>query len=219
MSLSAILESIRASGVTRVGEIESLAQAQAREILVNARLEAQLIEDDACTRAEAPAYRERARILHRARLEALRAIGNERESLIDSALEQTRGRLAGMRSDDEYATIMCHLLQEALNELRGPLGEVGNACLEADPRDRPLLESLFKGMGLEIQVNYVLNCWGGLVAKSEDGRVVVINTLEDRLDRATPYLRRYLAAYFEDDHWQISETEIVQEGKKVASAN
>jgi hypothetical protein len=43
--------------------------------------------------------------------------------------------------------------------------------------------------------------------RSEDGRVVVDNLLETRLERAIPFLRQYLAAWFEDEQWQISTTE------------
>jgi vacuolar-type H+-ATPase subunit E/Vma4 len=54
-------------------------------------------------------------------------------------------------------------------------------------------------MGLNTPVNYELECIGGLIASSVDGEIVVINTLEARLDRAIPSLRRYLAAIFEEE--------------------
>jgi vacuolar-type H+-ATPase subunit E/Vma4 len=57
-------------------------------------------------------------------------------------------------------------------------------------------------LGLTLPINYNLDCWGGLIAQSEDGRVVVINTLETRLERAIPYLRRYLAALYEEEHFE-----------------
>jgi vacuolar-type H+-ATPase subunit E/Vma4 len=91
------------------------------------------------------------------------------------------------------------LVQEALTELEKSLEEAGKARLEADVRDRGLLEIILSDLRLKLPVSYELNCWGGLVAKSRDGRVVVINTLETRLDRATPYLRGYLAALFEKE--------------------
>jgi len=55
-----------------------------------------------------------------------------------------------------------------------------------------------------------LDCWGGLVAKSEDGRIVVINTLEERLERATPFLRRYLAAFFENEQLESEASRVVE---------
>ena len=79
----------------------------------------------------------------------------------------------------------------------------GMTCLEASPDDRVLLEGLLHSLELYLPVSHPLNCWGGLVAKSEDGRIVVINTLEARLERAVPYLRRYLAAFFEGERSDI----------------
>jgi vacuolar-type H+-ATPase subunit E/Vma4 len=80
--------------------------------------------------------------------------------------------------------------------------------LEADPRDRQLLDTLLSRMGLCLPISYTLNCWGGLIAASEDGRVVVINTVEARLERATPYLRGYLATLFECDRSEVKDVRL-----------
>lgn len=215
MSLHAILEAILDSGAQQVAEIEAGAYKQTHEILANARMEASHIEQDACTKARSPAFRERARILHRARMEALKIFGNTREELVDRALDQIRGRLAGMRTDRLYPAILHFLTVEALAELERSDIEMGKAVLEADRRDRLAMESILRTMGLKIPVNYTLTCWGGLTARSEDSRVLVINTLETRLERAAPYLRRYLAARFENERSE-SETNLIGELRQVA---
>jgi len=215
MSLHAILEAILDSGAQQVAEIEAGAYKRAHEILASARMEASQIEQDACALARSPAFRERARILHRARMEALQIFGNAREALVDRALDQIRGRLAGMRTDRLYPAVLHFLTSEALAELESSEIETGMAVLEADRRDRLALESILREMGLKIPVNYTLTCWGGVTARSEDSRIVVINTLETRLERAAPYLRRYLAACFED---QLSETEANRFGELIQVA-
>lgn len=205
MGLHAILEAIRSAGEVSVGEIESHAYAQAHQILANGQLEAERMKEQACAAALEPASHERARLIHRARLEAMQIIGGARKELVDAALEQVRGRLAGLRSHACYPQVMRQLLLEALKELDGSeQGDsvsrpFGATCLEADPDDRALLEGLLQALELDLQVSYPLQCWGGLVAKSENGRIVVINTLEARLERAVPYLRPYLAAFFEEE--------------------
>jgi V/A-type H+-transporting ATPase subunit E len=209
MSLLAILDAIRASGQAQVREIEEGARRQIQEMRANARLEGERIAEEASSAAIAPAIRERARILHRARLEALQITGNKREGLVDAALDRTRGHLEGLRTDAAYPEVLQRLTQETLDELGRSLEELGGAQLDVDPRDRQLMEGILSGMKLNLEVNYSLNCWGGLIAKSEDGRVVIINTLEARLDRATPYLRRYLAALFESEHQESSVSRVV----------
>lgn len=207
MSLEAILEAIHDTGDAQVGEIEARTRTQVYEILANARVEAEDIEEEAYNNAVAPAAKERARIIHRARLEAIRLVGEAREALVDMTLERARGALAGLRTDRQYPEVLCRLLEEALAELRSSLEHEAKIHVEADRRDRAILESLLKHLDVDLEVSYTQECWGGLVARSEDGRVVVDNLLETRLERAIPFLRQYLAAWFEDQQWQISTTE------------
>ena len=202
MSLSAILEAIHLSGEAQVQEIKKRAFDDANDLLVNTRLQAQQIKEDVCAKEVMPAYRERARIFHRARLERLRVIGNVREALIDEALDRARGLLAGIRSDPVYPMVLDSLVQETFAELDKTVEETYLCQLAADQRDKGLLEPILEDIGLNLSVEYNLNCWGGLVARSNDGRVVIINTLEARFNRATPFLRRHLAALFE----QASDT-------------
>ena len=208
MSLQSILEKIHHTGEARVQEIEREIQSQVGEILARARMEAQQIKDDSCADASAPAARERARILHHARLEALRLVGNVREELVDAALTRTREHLATIREDTFYPDVLRRLTQEAMNELTAPGREV-KAVLVADTRDKTILEDILAGMDLNLHVNYVLKCWGGLIAKSEDGQVVAINTLEARLERAMTFLRGYLAALFEEERSDARLVEIM----------
>jgi vacuolar-type H+-ATPase subunit E/Vma4 len=162
-------------------------------------MQADTIAGKTCDEVAAPAAREQARITHRARLNALRQLGEAREALIDTALDQTRGRLSGLRADEIYPTVYRHLVEEALSALNVSAGNSPKVFLQVDPRDQKLLEAHLKQLEWEVPVNYDLECWGGVIAKSEDHRVIVINTLEARLDKAAAYLRRYLAALFEEE--------------------
>jgi V/A-type H+-transporting ATPase subunit E len=213
MGLTAILQAIQATGEARVREIERQAQTRAQEVLVNAEADAQRLREEARATTLAKAAEERARIIHHARLEALRIVGDVREALVDRALDQTRGRLAGVRTAPSYPVVLRRLTEEALAELDYSPEGIGKVQLQADPRDRVLLESILFDMGLDLPVRYELNCWGGLIAKSEDGRLVVINTLKARQERATPYLRRHLATLFEEGQFEtaVSRDEIAVE--------
>lgn len=205
MGLHAILEAIRRTGDITVSEIESRAYAQAREILINAQMEAEQLTEQACEKALEPASHERARLIHRARLEGMQIVGEARKELVDAALEQVRGWLVTLRTDACYPEVLRQLVLEALAELSeveqgGGMAQSGEQIsLEASPSDQVLLERLLQSLELNLPVSYSLNCWGGVVAKGGNGRIVVINTLEARLERAIPYLRLYLAAFFENE--------------------
>ena len=204
MSLHAILTAIYAEGDTRVRGIETEAYTNAQKLLVDAQEDAARIREQACARTLAPAGGKHARIIHRARLEALRVVGDVRESLVDTAMARACGRLENLRTDNVYPKVLRRLVEEALSELDHSLEDEEQAKIEADPRDRLLVESILHDLGLEMSVRYCLDCWGGVVARSADGRVTVTNTIEGRLARATPYLRRYLASLFENEPQKIS---------------
>lgn len=207
MSLQAILDAISAAGEAQIREVERLANTRAREILSTADLEAQEAREAASEKASAPAGRERARILHLAHLESLHIRGNVREALVEATLDRTRGRLANLHAEREYPAILRRLVEEALAEIDDSPGETGKISLEADPRDQLLLEKILVILGLDLRIEYPLNCWGGVVARSEDGQIVVINTLEARLERALPYLRRTLASVYEDEQFEAGAPE------------
>jgi vacuolar-type H+-ATPase subunit E/Vma4 len=213
MSLKAILDAIHSSAQAQIDDIEKQADTRAREILANARLEAQEIREESCASVAAPATQERARIIHRARQEALRIVGAERETLIDVALDQIRGQLSSIRTDIAYPSVLDKLTREVVAELDGSVEDVGRALLEADPRDKSLFKAILPELGIDPAIHYELDCWGGLIAKSEDGRVVVINTLEARLQRAISYLRNFLSAFFEDG--EAIDSLLDQPGQKV----
>jgi V/A-type H+-transporting ATPase subunit E len=203
MGLQAILEKIRNSGDAQIQELEKDTQARVNDILAQAQMEARQIEEDACANASAPAVAERARILHRARLEALRIVGEVRENLVDTAIARARERLAAFRADPAYASVLRALTEQALTELSAD--GVEKVQLLADPRDRALLDEILADMDLELLVSYSLNCWGGLIAKSSDGRVVVINTFESRLESGTAFLRSHLSLLFESEQSTVRD--------------
>jgi len=211
MGLKAILDAIRAEGEAQINKIEAEARTHSYEILANAGMEAEEEKEKVRVTTIAPAVRERARKLHHAHLESLQHIGNVRESLVDSALDRTQGRLAGMRREANYPKILRQLTREALDDLAGSMEGSGEIQIQVDPRDKALMTHILQEMGKELVITYNLKCWGGLIAKSKDGRIVVINTLEARLERATPYLRRLLANLFENAPQEIRDVRHVEE--------
>jgi vacuolar-type H+-ATPase subunit E/Vma4 len=202
MSLQAILDAIRTSGEVQLCELETRADSQVQEILAKADVEAQKAREASFARATAPAGRERARILHRAHLEGLHILGNAREELINATLDQASGRLADSRNARSYPVVLRALVEEALAGLDVSADEDGKIQLQADPRDQALLSRILSDMGLTLPIQYDLNCWGGLTARSMDGQIVIVNTLESRLERAIPYMRRFLAAGYEDEKFR-----------------
>jgi V/A-type H+-transporting ATPase subunit E len=194
MTLQAVLDAIQAAGEQQVREIEADASAQANTLMLQASADAQRLRENARRSALAPASRECLRIRQQAQFDALRLVTETREGLIDAVLGRARARLAEMRSHPGYPTLLSRLIQEALDDLSRSLEEREGIVLEADPRDRVIVQRLLAELPPDLRMSYPLTCWGGVIARSADGRIVVTNTLETRLERAMPHLRRYLAS-------------------------
>jgi V/A-type H+-transporting ATPase subunit E len=192
MSLDALLDAIRREGDSRVQAVETQAQAEAEALLAAAQAESQRLFDRARAAEVTAAHRERARILQNARLEAVKITGEAREALFQSILERTRARLAQARSDTAYPSVLHDLVEEALRELGQSLRDGESALVEIDRRDRAAVKAILENPGGSFTLKEPLETWGGVVVRSPDGRVIVTNTLESRLEHAGPYLRRHV---------------------------
>lgn len=204
MSLQAILERIRAAGDTQVQEIRGQSEREIQSILVEAQAEAEQIYQAAYRQALEPEAGASARILNQARFEAICLLGKARESLVEAALAEVYQQLQEIRLCPNYPAVLRGILSEMLpgGDSVHKMGD--RFILEADPRDRELLEGIL-GESQEIQVEYSLRCWGGLIGRSPDGTVRLVNTLESRLEQALPYIKQQMVARFEQDKTALAE--------------
>lgn len=193
MSLQAILDAILAQGAERVRQIEQAASQQAGALLQKAQAEGEAQRERLIAQCRGRALQEQTRRLQQTNQQCALIVSAAREELVDEALARVGERLQTARQDADYGVVLLRLAEEALDTLRPSLRKGEVPILQADPVDQALLAAL-PG---RVTVAYTLRCLGGVVARSEDGRVIVVNTLEARLEQATPYLRRYLARSFE----------------------
>lgn len=197
MSLEGILAAIRDAGRARAAQIQASSEAEAARILADAEAEAKAIYRRAHAAALQATAWERARTLHRARLEAMRIVYDGQEAVITGALDRLRERLARARSRGDYPALLAALVDEALAAVLPSLVEGEVPHLLADPRDRERLEAIRRERGAAWPVRYEIETWGGVTATSADGAIVADNTLESRLACAAPYLRQSMLARLE----------------------
>lgn len=211
MSLEAILNAIEASGRHELAQLQQETEMHIQQILAEAEQKAALRQDLARRTAVRPAAGERARRLHLARLEALHIVAAARDQLVAAALEQTRRRLMKLRRDPLYARVLQGLIEEAIRALGDEELNSGTAeitiepWLEIDPRDENLVRKILLDLDLDLSTKATLSSWGGIAVYSGDGRIIVTNTLETRLERATPYLRQELATFFKTSNNSTTE--------------
>jgi len=198
MSLEAILEGIQASGEEEIKAIQLESQVRAQELLEQTRATANQIGNKNLNEGLLKTKFAQTRILQRARMEALDITEAAFQDLLEEVLSKAREQLSFIRSDARYPAILSYLTHEAVDELKPSLQEGETIHLLADPRDQDLLEELLKDYPINIQADYQLDCWGGVIVSSEDEKVRIINTLKARLKRATATLQQRIIVLFKE---------------------
>jgi vacuolar-type H+-ATPase subunit E/Vma4 len=205
MSLETILQKITASGEAELKELRRETETHVQNILAEAEQEAAERREAARQAALQPVSGECARRTHKARLEALQLVGQARDEMVAEALAQVEACLRQLRHSPMYPTILKRLIEEAVRvlgkeELNGELAvSLCRPELAIDPQDEPLWADILTHLGLDLNVVATLDSWGGIILRSGDGRIIVTNTLEARLERAIPFLRHELATFFEQE--------------------
>ncbi len=205
MSLETILQKITASGEAELLELQRETVAQIQGILADAEAEAAERREGVRQTVLQPVSGECARRTHKAKLEALQLIGHARDVVVAEALAQVESCLCQLRQSSMYPDILKSLTTEAVRvlgeeELNGDTAvSTGRPELAIDPRDEPCCLEILADLRLDLNLVTTLDNWGGIILRSGDGRIIVTNTLEARLERATPYLRQELAAFFEQE--------------------
>lgn len=198
MTAQAILKAIEASGEAALAQLRAEAEERVRDILTEAETAALTRKESARRATLLPLAGERARLLHQANAEALRLVGLARQQLVEAVLTETRSHLARLRTASGYACLLRNLVVEAMTALGAEEVAAHPPILEADARDAPLLHEILDQLHLEWSISSTLESWGGVIVLSSDGRISVTNTLEARLERALPLLRRDLGALLDD---------------------
>jgi V/A-type H+-transporting ATPase subunit E len=180
VALEDILRAMRREGEEDLARIRADADRQVEEILGPAREEAARAAEEVRRSREAEACNEAQRIRLSARARAASRLREAREQAYAKALERARASLASLRGSPRYPGVLAGLVAEALRALPDA------RALHVDPRDVDLVRALDLGSDA-VEVVTGLRTWGGVRAVA-DGREVR-NTLEERLQRADPYLR------------------------------
>jgi vacuolar-type H+-ATPase subunit E/Vma4 len=187
MSLPGILAALDAESESEIKRIAERAAITIARIKADAENEAQAIRERHYQAIQLPLQAERTRRLNRARIEQVRAKSRAREALFTNALHGARLRLEQLRAEPHYADMLRALVAESLAQLNG------DAIVHADPRDEPLLRAMYP----QARFEFDLQTWGGVVAHTLDGRIVVVNTLEARLEQVQATLRQEVMPMFE----------------------
>lgn len=196
MALEHILAAIEDEATAQITQIERDSLREATAILDRARAQVQAIESEAAGARVAELEADAARLRNRTRVQVATHMMRTREAVFQRVLQEARRQLAAARNDDGYRAVLRALLQEALATVPGDASSAtaSPTIVRVDRQDEDVTRTLLQEAGLAgVELQPVLETWGGVEVASADERVVVRNTLESRLSRAEPHLRRLVA--------------------------
>ncbi|OFW59008.1 MAG: hypothetical protein A2W01_09875 [Candidatus Solincola sediminis] len=183
MSIEDILQALDDQCREECQEIFARAEQEAKQILERAKGEAEAIRQARMAKVRAEAQSETTSMLYSARLKSKNAVISVKEIVAERAMAEAEKELENLRSRPNYEAVLEGLIKEGLARLGGKV-----VC-HLDPADKELADSILRKQGVDYEVLTDVECLGGAVVSNTEGRVNIINTVEERLNRAREKLR------------------------------
>ena len=113
------------------------------------------------------------------------------EESIQKVFEKAIEKISSANRDDNYAKLMTYLIEESTNALG-----TSDVIISTNSKDKQVVQPLLsKFSGAEI-ANDSINCLGGVEVKSKDGSMTFNNTIDARIERMKPLIRKEIAKNF-----------------------
>ena len=160
------------------------AKAQAAKIIKEAEEEAAKIVEAEIDKLSGSLKKEQTRLINEARLANQREIISFKESLIERAFAEVKEKLAEHRKKDVYQKTFQLLVKETLGGTKGKKLEIW-----VDQKDENLAKKVLDGLNLNYRLCSDLDCLGGLKVSIDEGRMLVVNTFDSRLEKIRKFLQ------------------------------
>ena len=109
------------------------------------------------------------------------------QKVFDKAIE----KISSSTHSDDYSKLMESLLEESTNALG-----TTEVIVNTNSKDKQIVKSLLsKFSGAELS-NDSIDCLGGVEVKSKDGTMTFNNTIDARVERMKPLIRKEIATKF-----------------------
>ena len=109
------------------------------------------------------------------------------ERVFDKAIEN----FSLLERDEDYTNFMTKLVDEAIKSLR-----TSKVDIVSNSKDKELVKSILKKFDGATLLSDTIECTGGIIVKSKDGSMSIDNTIEARLERLKPVIRKDIATKF-----------------------
>ncbi len=120
---------------------------------------------------------------------------NKQLVLVEESVEKVFAKVIEKLNDlvrnEDYSKLMTQLLDESVKGLG-----TSNIIVECNSKDKSVIQSILsKFSGATLSSN-TINCLGGIIVKSKDGSMSFDNTINARIERLKPLIRKDIANRF-----------------------
>lgn len=181
MGLEEILASIKSDTETRYSKIIADAKAEAVKITEDAQARSQSISTQGRVEGEKEAQDEKQRSVASAHLESKRRLLEARDELLRDYEERASGYLKEFTRSSKYKDYLLRMVRDGVSKIGS------GAIVQTNSSDREALDNLESKDFVVSKEN--LDCIGGAVVSSKDGKRRVDNTLESIFNERKEDLR------------------------------
>jgi len=182
-----ILTNAKAKADSIIREAEAETQRASDEAKIAIQREADAIARSGRADAEALKRREISEARHRSKLRQQR----EKDRIMQEVLDETKKRTFEIvRDDSRYIPLLTRLVESGINELGSESAMVH--VNETDLKRVPLLQRSITNTGSgRVKVEWSkepIDALGGAIVSSLDGKIRIVNTLDQKFDAVEPKL-------------------------------
>jgi V/A-type H+-transporting ATPase subunit E len=112
------------------------------------------------------------------------------ENAVNSAFEEARKKLAASGNKESYRALMAGIIQESVSSVGA-----GEVVIECNRNDAELVRKILADLGnrnAKVSDQHI-DVLGGIRVKSADGTMTFDNTLDSRIERLKPLIRKNIA--------------------------
>jgi V/A-type H+-transporting ATPase subunit E len=172
------------SSEERIREMMKKAYKEAEEIKKHAEVKAEAIEKSYLENAAKSAETERNKLIYNVKAETKMNVTRIKDEMLQKAFLEAKEKFASFRERSTYKDAFKKMIQEAIDEL-----DEKEVRLQIDKRDENLCKQILAEMNKNSEITADLTCAGGLNVSTKDEKVIVFNTIESRLHKATELLK------------------------------
>jgi vacuolar-type H+-ATPase subunit E/Vma4 len=179
MKYDHLIQAIEDGAEEKLREIRESKDREIREIKEQAEIESEQLRKNLLVETRQKLEVERNKKNYSAREQVKDHLIQARQDAYIQVFQETSERLSSLRSSPSYEIFFKAVLTEILESL-----DSEKILLHIDKKDETLTRQLIKNAGREFEIVTDLFTQGGLNGSTPDGKVIIRNTVEDRLARA-----------------------------------